>query len=686
MKIGSSRLIKDTCNLIKLPLNKDKIKDLIITDSNGSTVKDRGALLVKLAASHWGFINQNGFWYDPKTVDGTSPTWTQPYNKPVLGYHPKTDDDAAIPLGRILNAKYLKGVARQFVNDELIPDNVPDGHYEFLTRIPDEMAAKRVVNGIYDTVSISAIATNVICSICGEAAVDGNTEHEHKRFHWYEQEDVEDSVKVIQSKKGSLCYYLAGPLAGRHVAFVLTPSDQYAGVKEFEYESSITDNTNETAEMELYVLSDSGKLFLSLNDDKSDNMYETLRDELKIKDAGKVIIDMITSIEKSSSEYVNKLNKMGNESSEKTMADKKSGNKLVTDNLQDLLSTDGKLSLDLLVLLEEVEIDEILASGDDVVTEDAKLTASQRKGLSDKTFCGPGRSFPVPDKAHVTAALRLINRSKYSGSTKASILSCVRGKARKFGMEVSSKTKDSNGEIVIEEIIVNDILLSNATIDDILALETVEKYISDNYVKVETADSDTSNNKGDEQMEEEKKEDKTETVNTDDKKEDIKPADGSTTDVKPEDKVEDKVEVVEVKTDDKVSVPGESGADADTKTADAVINDEIKNLTLNNAELYKELKSGVIDRIVDHRLFLRKITKEQIEDSKKELMTRSMDSLKDTLKDILVEDEAFTPSEKPESKQINGGKQTDKKVDWMDEIPTRGKDALKDIFPWADKD
>ena len=36
----------------------------------------------------------------------------------------------------------------------------------------------------------------------------------------------------------------------------------------------------------------------------------------------------------------------------------------------------------------------------------AKLTAKQRKKLPGKSFAGPGRSFPMNDKAHARAAVR----------------------------------------------------------------------------------------------------------------------------------------------------------------------------------------------------------------------------------------------------------------------------------------
>jgi hypothetical protein len=42
----------------------------------------------------------------------------------------------------------------------------------------------------------------------------------------------------------------------------------------------------------------------------------------------------------------------------------------------------------------------------------ARLTAKARKKLPAKTFAGPGRSFPIPDRSHARAALQDIPRAK----------------------------------------------------------------------------------------------------------------------------------------------------------------------------------------------------------------------------------------------------------------------------------
>lgn len=82
----------------------------------------------------------------------------------------------------------------------------------------------------------------------------------------------------------------------------------------------------------------------------------------------------------------------------------------------------------------EAEIDAAVEAGElQDSAKDAKLSSEKRKSLKSSTFCGPNRSFPVPDCAHVTAARRLIGRAKVGSSTKEKILSCVSRKAKALG-------------------------------------------------------------------------------------------------------------------------------------------------------------------------------------------------------------------------------------------------------------
>lgn len=92
----------------------------------------------------------------------------------------------------------------------------------------------------------------------------------------------------------------------------------------------------------------------------------------------------------------------------------------------------------------ELEIDAAVKDGElpEEIAKDAKLSSESRKKLSDSTFCGPGRSFLVPDCAHVTAARRLIGRAKLSDGTKKKILGCVSRKAKKMNCGTAKKGKD----------------------------------------------------------------------------------------------------------------------------------------------------------------------------------------------------------------------------------------------------
>jgi len=71
------------------------------------------------------------------------------------------------------------------------------------------------------------------------------------------------------------------------------------------------------------------------------------------------------------------------------------------------------------------------------------LTTKDRKKLKSTTFCGPKRSFPVPDCKHVATAKAYLGRSKFSKSTKKKIAACINRKAKQLGCKVSKKAKAS---------------------------------------------------------------------------------------------------------------------------------------------------------------------------------------------------------------------------------------------------
>ena len=439
-----SMLIYDTFILNTPSINDGKSREFI----SDASLSEGRSLLVRIAASHWGYVNKNGFWYDPETIDGSIPTWTEPYRKPVLPFHPKSEDAEIPPLGRILGATYREGIAKTFVQDDVVPDNKPHGYLEFLTRISDVESIPMVIDGRYDTVSISANAVNVTCSVCGEKVATDDSTCSHQRLRRYDKEGSRDS-------DGSSCYYKAGPLLGRHLAFVLNPSDVYAGVQTAELEGqSVSDMVNtESAWMELFVLNDSEKLLLNLHDDSSDNLFDSITAERR-----SVIFDMIDMDSRT-----------------------KNGEEV---NIVD------KLNSDEIIGMTDAAIE--VALTEDKLTDDAKLTAGARKKLPDSAFCGPDRSFPAHDAAHVRNGLARLNQSSLSGSAKKSTLTCLRRRASKHGIKVSAKVRDTADEYVIDEITVGDIILADASLEDILALAITEGHLVDTKEPTENPAEDST--------------------------------------------------------------------------------------------------------------------------------------------------------------------------------------------------
>jgi hypothetical protein len=68
----------------------------------------------------------------------------------------------------------------------------------------------------------------------------------------------------------------------------------------------------------------------------------------------------------------------------------------------------------------------------------AKLSYKQRQGLPESAFCGPDRSFPAQDAAHVRNGLARLNQSNFSSEQKAGILSCLKSRAKKYNIDVSA--------------------------------------------------------------------------------------------------------------------------------------------------------------------------------------------------------------------------------------------------------
>ena len=70
--------------------------------------------------------------------------------------------------------------------------------------------------------------------------------------------------------------------------------------------------------------------------------------------------------------------------------------------------------------------------------EEAKLSYAQREKLPDSAFCGPHRTYPAHDAAHVRNALARLGTfgGRLKAAIRSRILSCLKSRAKRFGIEV----------------------------------------------------------------------------------------------------------------------------------------------------------------------------------------------------------------------------------------------------------
>ena len=86
-------------------------------------------------------------------------------------------------------------------------------------------------------------------------------------------------------------------------------------------------------------------------------------------------------------------------------------------------------------------LDKAIEKATNAVENAKQLTTKDRKKLRKTTFCGPGKSFPVPDCKHVAVAKAYLAKSKFSKSTKKKIAACINKKAKSLKCDVSKKAK-----------------------------------------------------------------------------------------------------------------------------------------------------------------------------------------------------------------------------------------------------
>jgi hypothetical protein len=458
-------------------------------------------LIVKIAASHAGLITRNNGFYLPDKMRQGASSFTAQYNKPIQIHH----NDDKDPVGRVLKAQYVPinsaelKIQQKFAKDTWSnfstgkmnfissinficdtlnsSDSVLDdpnyqgaGYLELTASIADPDAIQKVLDGRYLTGSVGLTTDAAVCSICKQDWVD--TAHDERCEH--------RPGKVYDGKKA---FVITGNLNYDEYSFVNTPADRHSRVMEINVNGMtdrlemsdsvgkaiavniITDNIQEDNMKSVATKLISDSRFSILGKEYLDTLLASLEDEKTMEkwpftDELDFTVNFELDLDKQSIDKAFELK-------EDQIAAIKLIRPFMTDEtIKSVLDAKPADAAALYTALNDGEWADYAESEDEdlntfrkdkpsaeLVEYDSKLSTAARKRLPGSSFCGPNKSFPVPDCAHVTAARRLIGRASASSATKSKILACVSRKStamncggKKDAKEEIDSTKDKKEE------------------------------------------------------------------------------------------------------------------------------------------------------------------------------------------------------------------------------------------------
>ena len=208
------------------------------------------ALDVEMEATHSG-KNHNYCIYYEDSMEADAESFVNPFKKPVLKNH---NDHSGEPLGRILQA---------WTGPSVLTDERMAIHLK--TRISDQEAIPKFLDGRYGTVSISGTMGTVTCNVCGKNILkDGKF-----KFcgHWRGE-----------TYKDEVCYWGAKDIEYHEVSTVNNPADDYAQIMKV---TVVTDNNTDNKKEE---------------DNMDEENEKTITDNNKATDAKTAICGMIDEL------------------------------------------------------------------------------------------------------------------------------------------------------------------------------------------------------------------------------------------------------------------------------------------------------------------------------------------------------------------------------------------------------
>lgn len=481
---------------------------------------EKTVLLVHTHATSSGLLTNNRV-YPGMMVKDSVKTWLTPYQKPVLSRHPERglfSGGGSEPevFGRVFEADYIRLIADRlgFREDWKSPATTGrgSGYVELKSKVTDSDAIEKFLDRRFLTLSTGQFTDSLKCSVCGCDWIKDDDWCDHRPGKIYE-------VKIDNRKRKVKAYHITGMLRYDHWATVNTPANPHAVILGMESKDCEKIFSRDAAEVlpqakivSLALTDERGSIDLCLDNEWGKNLEPAVvsvpgvdlpytphpEPEQDASDTsntpGETEESVMSDELKKESEVQDQEPKKEPEKepeqepvvdSEKEPekepeaepevkdeeipqdAPKADGVPEPTDNDADgdnTPSAEEQADANILGSLAEAKIEFDLDSAsmsqeeyDNLLAIDKKLTAAARKKLAASTFCGPDRSFPVPDCSHAYNARARLVHAKLSGSQKAKVRACINRRAKalscappggKKGDEESQKQPEATPEEV----------------------------------------------------------------------------------------------------------------------------------------------------------------------------------------------------------------------------------------------
>ena len=261
-----------------------------------------------------------------------------------------------------------------------------DAFIRALPSITHPEAIEGVLSGRWLTVSLGSQAQSVQCSICSMELTKEGCDHERGDFY------------PVEGQGEKECYWIIGDILAKEISFVISPSDDQAGV----LHPNLTESKSQNQISRILVGNKNGRIIDLATGNRLEECYNPL-----LESPTKVFGYRATN------RFSNKENKMSDA------------------NTQDTPVCLGQL-------YKLWEDDANYAKPDDV--EEAALTIESLAALPDSVFCGPQRSFPAHSAAHLLKGLDRLSQSALSPAQREKVRESLLTQAKTLGVKIEGET------------------------------------------------------------------------------------------------------------------------------------------------------------------------------------------------------------------------------------------------------